>query len=158
MDLYEHQGKELFGQVGIPVPRGTVAETAEEARGAAERLGGAAVVKAQVQAGKRGKGGGIVLAKSAVEAEEAARRILSEGFQGTPVTRVLVEELARIEREFYAAIALDRASKRYVAMASHRGGMDVEELAREDPEALRRAGVDPLLGLEAFQVRWLVGR
>ncbi|MEX2457962.1 MAG: ADP-forming succinate--CoA ligase subunit beta [Actinomycetota bacterium] len=157
MDLFEHQGKELFRRFEIPVPEGDIARTAEEARGLADRFGGRAAVKVQVQSGKRGKGGGIVLAKSAGEAAEAAGRLLSEGFQGAPVDRVLVEGLADLKQEFYAAITLDRASRTYVAMASAVGGIDIEEIAVSRPEALRRLGVDPILGLTAFQARWLAG-
>ncbi|MCA1726185.1 MAG: ADP-forming succinate--CoA ligase subunit beta [Actinobacteria bacterium] len=157
MDLFEHQGKELFAKFGIPLPEGAVATSAEEARRIAERFGGRAAVKVQVQTGKRGKGGGIVLAKSADEAGEAAGRMLSEGFLGSPVDRVLVEALADLKQEFYAAITLDRATRRYVAMASNVGGMDIEEIAVSQPEALRRAGVDPILGLTSFQARWLAG-
>ena len=157
MDLFEHQGKELFAKYAIPLPQGAVATTGDEARQIAEGFGGRAAVKVQVQTGKRGKGGGIVLAKSADEAGEAAERMLTEGFQGAPVGRVLVEALADLKQEFYAAITLDRAARKYVAMASSVGGMDIEEVAVSQPAALRRTGVDPILGLTAFQARWLVG-
>ena len=157
MDLYEHQGKELFAGRGIPVPEGAVARSADEARSLAERFGGSAVVKVQVQIGGRGKGGGIVLAKSPAEAGEAAARLLTEGFKDMPVDRVLVEQLLDIESEFYAAITLDRGAKRYLAMVSSEGGMDIEQIAREHPDALRRAHVDPLLGLRAYHLRWLTG-
>ena len=157
MDLFEHQGKELFRRFEIPVPDGDIARTEEEARALAERFGGRAAVKVQVQSGKRGKGGGIVLAKSAEEAAEAAGRLLNEGFQGAPVDRVLVEGLADLKQEFYAAITLDRASRTYVAMASSVGGMDIEEVAVSQPDALRRLHVDPVLGLTSFQGRWLAG-
>ncbi len=157
MDLYEHQGKDLFAKHAIPVPEGAVATTAREAGQVAERFGGRAVVKVQVQVGGRGKGGGIVLAKSPQEAEDAARRMLDEGFNGMPVTRVLVEQLVDIAGEFYAALLVDRAAKRYLAMVSAQGGMDIEELARTKPEALRRTPVDPLVGLRPYQTRWLTG-
>jgi succinyl-CoA synthetase beta subunit len=157
VDLYEHQGKDIFRAHGIATPEGVVAETPEGARTAAERFGGRAVVKVQVQVGGRGKGGGIVLAKSPEEAEEAARRMLSEGFQGMPVTRVLVEQLVDIAAEFYAAITLDRGAKRYLAMVSSEGGMDIEEVARTKPEALRRIHVDPLLGIRPYQLTYLTG-
>ncbi len=157
MDLYEHQGKDLFAKHAIPVPEGAVATTAREAGQVAERFGGRAVVKVQVQVGGRGKGGGIVLAKSPQEAEDAARRMLDEGFNGMPVTRVLVEQLVDIAGEFYAALLVDRAAKRYLAMVSAQGGMDIEELARTKPEALRRTHVDPLVGLRPYQTRWLTG-
>jgi succinyl-CoA synthetase beta subunit len=157
LDLFEHQGKELFATFGIPLPQGEVATSAEQAREIAGRFGGRAAVKVQVQSGKRGKGGGIVLAKSADEAGEAAGRMLAEGFMGSPVDRVLVEALADLKQEFYAAITLDRAARKYVAMASAVGGMDIEEIAVSQPAALRRIGVDPILGLTSFQARWLAG-
>jgi succinyl-CoA synthetase beta subunit len=155
MDLFEHQGKELFERHGIELIERHVAESPEEARAAAERLGGPGVVKAQVQIGGRGKGGGIVLARSPDEAEEAARKMLDEGFRGMPVGRVLVEGMADIDREFYMAITLDRSAKRYVAMTSSEGGVDIEEIAREHPDAIRRAAIDPLLGLKPYQSRRL---
>ena len=157
MDLYEHQGKDLFRRHGIPLVEGFLAESPEEARQIAERLGGRVAVKAQVQIGGRGKGGGILLVESPWEAEEAAEKILSGGFRGTPVTRVLIERLVQIEEQFYAAITLDRTSQRYLAMVSAEGGMDIEEIARTDPAAIRRSGVDPLFGLRAYQVRYLTG-
>jgi len=157
MDLYEHQGKELFAKHGIPLVEGSVAESAAEARRIAERLGGKVAVKVQVQIGGRGKGGGIALVGSPEEAEAAAARMLSEGFHGTKVTRVLVERLVDIAEQFYAAISLDRSAGAYLAIVSSEGGMDIEEVARERPEALRRVRVDPLLGLHAYQVRYAVG-
>jgi succinyl-CoA synthetase beta subunit len=157
VDLYEHQGKELLAQHGISVPRGIVASTAEEARAAAEELGGAAVVKVQVQIGGRGKGGGIVVARSPDEAAEAAGRMLEGGFRDMPVTRVLCEELVDIAQEFYAAITLDRSEGRFLAMVTSEGGMDIEQVAAEKPEALRRTHIDPLLGLRSYQLRWLTG-
>jgi succinyl-CoA synthetase beta subunit len=157
MDLLEHQGKEIFERHGIDLIDRSVAESPQEARAAAERLGGSGVVKAQVQIGGRGKGGGIVLARSPEEAEEAARRILSDGFKGMAVTQVLVEALVDIEREFYLAITLDRSVRRYVAMTSSEGGVDIEEIAREHPEAIRKVALDPLLGLKPYHARRLVG-
>ncbi len=157
MDLYEHQGKELFARHGIPLVDGSVAESAEQARQLAERLGGKVVVKVQVQIGGRGKGGGIALVGSPEEAEAAAARMLTEGFRGTKVTRVLVERLVDISEQFYAAISLDRSAGAYLVIVSSEGGMDIEEVARERPEALRRVHVDPLVGLHAYQVRYAVG-
>jgi succinyl-CoA synthetase beta subunit len=156
MDLLEHQGKELFERHGIELIERYVAGSPSEARQAAERLGGKGVVKAQVQIGGRGKGGGIVLAGTPDEAEEAAARILERGFRGMPVGSVLVEAMVDIEREFYVAITLDRSVKRYVAMTSSEGGVDIEEIAREHPGAIRKAAVDPLLGLKPYQARRLV--
>jgi succinyl-CoA synthetase beta subunit len=156
MDLLEHQGKELFERHGIKLIPREVAETGAEAREAAGRLGPVAV-KVQVQAGGRGKGGGIVLAKTPDEAERAARKMLEDGFNGMPVTRVLLERLVDIDTELYMAITLDRAEQRYVAMTSSEGGIDIEEVAASRPEAIRRAAIDPLLGLKPFHVRRLVG-
>src|SRR2546422_4688440 len=157
MDLYEHQGKELFAKHGIPLVEGFPVESAAEARQVAERLGGRVAVKAQVQIGGRGKGGGIALVQSVEEAEQAARRILSGGFQGTPVTRVLVEKLVDIAEQFYAAITLDRSTGRYLAMVSSEGGMDIEEIARDQPAAIRRRQIDPVIGAKDYQVRYLAG-
>ena len=157
MDLYEHQGKDLFAKAGIPLVEGFVAESPEEVRHAAERLGGRVAVKAQVQIGGRGKAGGIALVESAKDAEAAARRILSEGFRGTPVTKVLVERLVDIAEQFYAAITLDRGAQRYLAMVSSEGGMDIEEVSRVKPDAIRRSEIDPLLGLRTYQTRYLAG-
>jgi succinyl-CoA synthetase beta subunit len=157
VDLYEHQGKELFAEHGIPLVEGFVAETSGEARQIAERLGGKVAVKAQVQVGGRGKGGGIALVQSPDEAQDEADRILSDGFRGTPVTRVLVERLVDLAEQFYGAITLDRSSGKYLAMVSSKGGMDVEEIARTDPEAIRRSPIDPNLGLRGYQIRYLVG-
>ncbi|HEY7282555.1 MAG TPA: ADP-forming succinate--CoA ligase subunit beta [Actinomycetota bacterium] len=157
MDLYEHQGKDIFRAHGIATPEGVVAATPEEARAAAERFGGRAVVKVQVQVGGRGKGGGIALVSSVDEAGEAARRMLTDGFQGRPVTRVLVEQLVDIRSEFYAAITLDRGAKKFLAMVSSEGGMDIEEVARTKPEALRRVHVDPLLGITGYELTYLTG-
>src|SRR5438093_5550618 len=116
MDLYEHQGKELFREHGIATPRGIVARSADQARAAAEELGGGAVVKVQVQIGGRGKGGGIVIAKSPDEAAAAAERMLADGFKDMPVTQVLCEELLDIAREFYCSITLDRGAGKFLAM------------------------------------------
>jgi succinyl-CoA synthetase beta subunit len=157
VDLYEHQGKELFARHGIPLVEGFVAESPEEARHIADRLGGKVAVKAQVQVGGRGKAGGIALVQSPDEAEQAAKRIFTEGFSGTRVTRVLVERLVEIAEQFYAAITLDRTTGRYLAMVSNSGGMDIEEIARTSPDAIRRSQIDPVLGLKDFQVRYLVG-
>jgi succinyl-CoA synthetase beta subunit len=156
VDLYEHQGKEFFARYGIPLIQSEVAASAPEARAAAGRLGPVAV-KAQVQVGGRGKGGGIVLARSPAEAGDAARKILEDGFKGMPVNRVLVERLVDIRQEFYLAITLDRSARRYLAMTSTEGGVDIEEVAESTPEAIRRAAIDPLLGVKPYQARRLVG-
>ena len=155
MDLYEHMGKELFAAHGIGVPQGIVARDPEAARKATEQLGGRSVVKVQVQIGGRGKGGGIKLVSSPGEAAEAAAAMLEGGFKDMEVNRVLVEEQLPIETEFYMAILLDRAVAEYLAMVSAEGGMDIEEVARTKPEALRRRHIDPILGLAPYQARFL---
>jgi succinyl-CoA synthetase beta subunit len=157
MDLYEYQGKDLFSRHEIPVPFGIVAESAEEAREACAELGGAAAVKVQVQTGGRGKGGGVVLVDSPEEAAREAARMLSTSFKGHRVTRVLVEEKLPIESELYAAILLDRSTGTDLAMVASEGGVDIEELARTRPEALRRLHVDPAIGLHAYHLRRLTG-
>ena len=157
VDLYEHQGKELFAEHGLELPKAVVAGSPEEARAAAERLGGRVAVKVQVQIGGRGKGGGIVLAQNPDEASEAAARMFERGFGDMPVTRVLIEALVDITAEFYAAITLDRTVRKYVAMVSSKGGVDIEEVARTEPHAIRRIPIDPVLGLKAFQIRYLTG-
>ncbi len=157
MDLYEYQGKELFQRHGIPVPRFIIAETPESARAATEILGGTSVVKVQVQIGGRGKGGGVVLADTPDEAEAAAERMLREGFKGHRVNRVLVEERLSIARELYAAILLDRTTGTDLAMVAAEGGMDIEELARTRPEALRRLHIDPEIGIHPYHLRALTG-
>jgi succinyl-CoA synthetase beta subunit len=157
VDLYEHQGKELFARYGIATPRGLVATTAREAADATSELGGRSVVKVQVQVGGRGKGGGVVLVDSPERAAEETQRLLRDGFKDHPVNRVLVEELLPIAREFYASFLLDRSNGRYLAMMTAEGGVDIEELARTRPEAIRRLHVDPNLGLRMYHVRELVG-
>jgi succinyl-CoA synthetase beta subunit len=139
------------------VPRFIIAETPESARAATEILGGTSVVKVQVQVGGRGKGGGVVLADTPDEAEEAAERMLREGFQGRKVNRVLVEERLSIAREFYAAMLLDRSTGTDLAMVAAEGGIDIEELARTRPEALRRLHIDPEIGIHPYHLRALTG-
>jgi succinyl-CoA synthetase beta subunit len=156
MDLYEHQGKELFAAHGIALAPAQVARTPEEARDAAERFGKVAV-KVQVQVGGRGKGGGIVLTADPQEAFDAAKRLLEQGFNGHEVTRVLVEQAVDIAGEFYCAITLDRSAGTYLAMVSNEGGVDIEEISRTNPEAIRRVHVDPSLGLKDYAVRYLTG-
>jgi succinyl-CoA synthetase beta subunit len=157
MDLYEHQGKELFSAHGIPIPRGIVAETPEQARDACAELGGGAVVKVQVQVGGRGKGGGVVLVDTPDDAAREAERMLSQPFKDRAVTQVLVEEKLPIEREFYAAILLDRSGGTDLAMVAAEGGVDIEELAHTRPEAIRRMHVDPAIGLRGYHRRRLTG-
>jgi len=157
VDLYEHQGKDLFAKHGISLPERAVATTPEEAADSAERLGGHVAVKVQVQAGGRGKGGGVALVHSPQEAADAARRMLAEGFNGTVVTRVLVERLVDIAAQFYAAISLDRSVGAYLAMVSNEGGVDIETVAQESPSAIRRLHVDAMLGLRPYHARRLSG-
>jgi len=157
LDLYEHMGKDLFRAHGIPTPRGIVAETADDAAAATDDLGGSSVVKVQVQVGGRGKGGGVALCRSAAEARDAAARMLGSDFKGHAVTRVLVEELLPIAHEFYTSVLLDRSVGTYLWMLTAEGGMDIETLARERPEALRCVHVDPGLGLRPWHLRELVG-
>jgi succinyl-CoA synthetase beta subunit len=157
VDLYEHQGKELFRAQGIATPRGIVATTPDEASAATAEFGGKSVVKVQVQVGGRGKGGGVVLVDSPERAAEEAARMLGSDFKGHQVTQVLCEELLPIAQEFYTSILLDRSTGDYLAMMTAEGGMDIEELARTRPEALRRVQVDAMLGMRAFHVRELTG-
>jgi succinyl-CoA synthetase beta subunit len=157
VDLYEHMGKDLFRAHGIPTPRGIVAETPDDAAAATDELGGSSVVKVQVQVGGRGKGGGVARCRSADEARDAAARMLGSDFKGHAVTRVLVEELLPIAAEFYTSVLLDRSVGEYLWMLTAEGGMDIETLARERPEALRRVHVNPGLGLRSWHLRELVG-
>ena len=157
MDLYEHMGKDLFRAHGMLTPRGIVAFSSDDAEAATRELGGRSVVKIQVQVGGRGKGGGVELCDSPEAAAAAADRMLRTDFRGFPVTRVLVEELLPIAREFYTSLLLDRSRGDYLAMMTAEGGVDVEELARTRPDAIRRIHIDPLLGLRAYHVRDLVG-
>ena len=153
MDLYEHMGKDLFRAHDIPVPRGMIAQTPEEAAEATHELGGRSVVKVQVQVGGRGKGGGVVLVDSPERAAEETARMLSSDFQGHAVTRVLCEEVLPLKQEFYTSVLLDRSRGDYLFMMTAEGGMDIETLAIERPEALRRVHVDPMLGLRTYHVR-----
>ncbi|HYJ61045.1 MAG TPA: ADP-forming succinate--CoA ligase subunit beta [Actinomycetota bacterium] len=155
MDLYEHMGKDLFRAHAIATPHGIVATSPEEAATATAELGGRSVVKVQVQVGGRGKGGGVVLVDSPERAAEEAARMLGSDFKEHEVTQVLVEELLPIAREFYTSVLLDRSTGGYLAMMTAEGGVDIETLAVERPEALRRVGIDPALGLRPWHVREL---
>ena len=157
MDLYEHQGKDLFAAHDIALPERAVASTPQEAAEAAERLGGHVAVKVQVQMGGRGKGGGVALVHSPAEAAREAERMLEEGFGGATVTRVLVERLVDIAAQYYAAISLDRSAGTYLAMVSNDGGIEIEEVARTKPDAIRRLHVDAVRGLRAYHARRLTG-
>ncbi|HEY0117598.1 MAG TPA: ATP-grasp domain-containing protein, partial [Cellulomonas sp.] len=152
MDLFEYQARDLFAAHEVPVLDGIVAATPAQARAAAEQLlasGGLVVVKAQVKTGGRGKAGGVKLARTADEAEQVAGQILGMDIKGHTVYRVLVASGADIAEEYYVSLLLDRAERRYLAMASVEGGMEIEQLAVERPEALARVPVDPLVGIDA---------
>lgn len=148
MDLFEYQARDLFEQHGVPVLQGVVADTPEEVRAAAEQLGGVTVVKAQVKVGGRGKAGGVKVAKTPDEAQAAAESILGLDIKGHVVRRVMVAAGARIEKEFYFSVLLDRAARSYLALCSVEGGMEIEQLAVEKPEALARVEVDPRQGID----------
>ena len=152
MDLFEYQARDVFEKHGVPVLAGAVATTPAEARAAAEEIGqksgGVTVVKAQVKTGGRGKAGGVKVAKSAEEAEQLAEQILGMDIKGHTVHRVMIAQGARIAEEYYFSILLDRANRTYLAMCSKEGGMDIEQLAVERPEALARIGVDPNVGVD----------
>src|SRR5512133_2885890 len=156
MDLFEHQAKELFAKYGVAVPRGKVAWSPEEAEAAAADVGGRVVVKAQVQVGGRGKAGGIQLAADPAEARRQAERILGMDIRGHTVRRILVEQASEIAAEYYVAILHDRASKGFLAMASAEGGVEIEQVAEEKPEAIVRVGINPLVGLRSYDVNQLV--
>ncbi|MGH7426361.1 MAG: ADP-forming succinate--CoA ligase subunit beta [Candidatus Methylomirabilales bacterium] len=155
MDLFEYQGKELFARWGIPVPEGRVASTPGEAAEAAGLLGGRVAVKAQVRAGGRGKAGGIKLAGDPESAASLAAEIFGMRIRGERVERVLVERAAEVEAEHYVAVMLDRTAGLPLVMLSSRGGIDIEQAAADEPGAVSRIHVDPLLGLMGFQVRKL---
>jgi succinyl-CoA synthetase beta subunit len=157
VDLYEHMGKDLFRAHGIPTPEGRVARTPEDAADTTRALGGRSVVKIQVQVGGRGKGGGVELCDSPEAARSAADLMLGSDFKGHPVTRVLVEERLPIAEEYYTSFLLDRSSGAYLALVTAEGGVDIEALAVERPDAIRRVHIDPVLGLRAWHVRELVG-
>jgi succinyl-CoA synthetase beta subunit len=163
MNIHEFQAKEILRRFGVPVPRGLVASTPEEARRAATELGGATcVVKAQVHAGGRGKGGGVKVVKNAEEAAAKAREMLGKnlvthqtGPAGREVRRVLVEEGLNIERELYLAMVLDRAQSRVSVICSSEGGVEIEEVAAKHPEKILKESIDPVIGLAGFQCRRL---
>jgi succinyl-CoA synthetase beta subunit len=155
VDLLEYQGKQLFAKYGIPVPEGKRVVTPQEARRAAEELGFPVVVKAQVQIGGRGKAGGIKIAKDAGEAEAHAKAILGMDIRGLTVHEVWVERASDIAAEYYAAVVFDRGAKQPLVMLSSEGGMDIEQISEEHPDAIARLHVDPLVGFLPFQGRRL---
>jgi len=163
MKIHEYQAKSILAKYGVPVPQGEVIFNASEAAGVAQRLGGGTVVvKAQIHAGGRGKGGGVKAVKGASEAEAAAQKMIGmqlvtyqTGPSGQKVQRVLIEQGLKIERELYLGIVLDRASERLVMMVSQEGGVEIEKVAHETPEKIHKEFVHPGLGLSAFQARKL---
>lgn len=155
MDLYEYQAKELFRAAGIPVPPGEVATTPSEAEAIARKIGGTVVVKAQVHAGGRGKAGGVKLAHSPDEAREHAEAILGMAIKGLTVRKVLVTPAEDIDTEAYVGVLVDRKSQAPVFMVSAEGGIDIEQVAATNPEAIRRLTVDPRYGLLNHQAYWL---
>jgi succinyl-CoA synthetase beta subunit len=149
VDLYEHQARDVFAAHGVPVPRGAVADTAAEAADRARELDGPVVVKAQVKTGGRGKAGGVQLARTPEEAQEKAAAILGMDIKGHTVHRVLVTEASDIAEEYYFSFLLDRSNRTFLAMCSAEGGVEIEQLAAERPDALLKVPIDPLQGVDA---------
>jgi succinyl-CoA synthetase beta subunit len=160
VDLFEYQARDVFEAHGVPVLAGAVATTVDEARAAAEKIGptsgGVTVVKAQVKTGGRGKAGGVKVAKSVDEAAAAAEQILGMDIKGHTVHQVMIAQGAQIAEEYYFSVLLDRANRTYLAMASKEGGMEIEVLAVERPEALARVAVDPIVGIDAAKAKEIV--
>ncbi|GAA1047962.1 ADP-forming succinate--CoA ligase subunit beta [Arthrobacter russicus] len=156
MDLFEYQARDMFEAHGVPVLAGIVANTAEEAKAAAEKIGGVTVVKAQVKVGGRGKAGGVKVAKTADEAFEYAGNILGMDIKGHTVHKVMIAQGADIAEEYYFSVLLDRANRNYLAMCSVEGGMEIEVLAVERPEALARIAVDPAVGIDQAKAEEIV--
>ncbi|HWL37737.1 MAG TPA: ADP-forming succinate--CoA ligase subunit beta [Frankiaceae bacterium] len=156
MDLFEYQARDLFAQYGVPVTQGQVATTPEEARVAAERIGGQTVVKAQVKTGGRGKAGGVKLADDPADAQAKAEQILGMDIKGHTVHRVLVAEASDIAEEYYFSFLLDRSNRTFLAMCSSEGGMDIEEVARTKPEMLAKIPVDATKGVDVAFAKEIV--
>jgi succinyl-CoA synthetase beta subunit len=156
VDLMEYQAKELFAKHGVPVTPGIVVEKAEDARAAAEQLGGVVVVKAQVKAGGRGKAGGVKLAKSPAEAVEHAQAILGMQIKGLTVNRVLIAPAASIEEEYYFSFLLDRANRSYLCIASVEGGVEIEEVAKTNPDAVKKIPISAATGVDAEKAAAIV--
>ena len=148
VDLFEYQARDLFESYGVPVLAGIIADTPAEAKAAAEKIGGTVVVKAQVKVGGRGKAGGVKVVHNADDAYTAAEAILGLDIKGHIVKRVMIAEGAKIAREFYFSVLLDRANRSYLSLCSVEGGMEIEELAVERPDALARIEVDPIAGID----------
>jgi succinyl-CoA synthetase beta subunit len=156
VDLYEYQGKQLFARFGIPVSEGRLATSPEEARAAADDLGGPVVVKAQVLTGGRGKAGGIKLADDPADAEAKAREILGLDIRGHIVRRLWIEKASDIAKEYYVSVTFDRGAKKALYMLTTEGGVEIEQVAEENPAALARLHVDPLEGFQPYQGRRLI--
>jgi len=156
VDLYEYQGKELFARFGIPVSNGRLATSPEEARAAAQEIGGTVVVKAQVLTGGRGKAGGVKLADDPADAEAKARDILGLDINGHVVRKVWIEQASEIAKEYYLSITFDRGTKQPLFMLTTEGGVEIEQVAEENPAALSRLHVDPLEGFQPYQARRLI--
>ena len=148
MDLFEYQARDMFERHGVPVLQGLIADTPEEAEAAAAKIGGVVVVKAQVKTGGRGKAGGVKVAKSPAEAKEAAEKILGLDIKGHVVKRVMIAEGASIDKEFYFSVLLDRSNRTFLSLCSVEGGMEIEQLAEERPEALAKIAVDAVRGID----------
>jgi succinyl-CoA synthetase beta subunit len=155
MDLLEYQGKQLFARHGVPVPSGRPARTADEAVAAADEIGYPCAIKAQVQIGGRGKAGGIKLARDEAEAHMHAEAILGMDIRGLKVYELWIERASKIDAEYYASVIFDRSEKAPLVMLSTKGGMDIEQVAEEDPDAIARLHIDPLVGFQDFQGRRL---
>jgi succinyl-CoA synthetase beta subunit len=156
MDLYEYQAKDLFAKHGVPTQSGEVVTDAASAAGAAERIGGLVVVKAQVKTGGRGKAGGVKLAENPADAQAKAEAILGLDIKGHIVDKVLITGAADIAEEYYVSFLLDRANRNFLAMASVEGGMDIEEVAATKPQALAKVAIDPLQGVDAAKAAEIV--
>lgn len=156
MDLLEHQGKKIFASYGVPVPEGKAVKSVASAEKAAEKLGLPVVVKAQVRVGGRGKAGGVKLAKTAAEVTQHATDILGMDIKGHKVRELLIERAGEIAEEYYLSFMLDRGAKKYLAMCSVKGGMDIEAVAADEPDFLARVHIDPLVGLQPSHVRGLL--
>ncbi len=158
MDLYEYQAKELFAKHGVPTQSGEIVTDASEAAAAADRIGGLVVVKAQVKTGGRGKAGGVKLAENPADAEEKARAILGLDIKGHVVDKVLITGAADIAEEYYVSFLLDRANRNFLAMASVEGGVEIEEVAVSNPEALAKVAIDPIDGVDAAKAAEIVAQ
>jgi succinyl-CoA synthetase beta subunit len=156
VDLYEYQGKELFARFNIPVSEGGLATTPEEARAVAEEIGGQVVVKAQVLTGGRGKAGGVKLAESPDDAEAKARDILGLDIRGHVVKKLWIEKASEIAKEYYLSVTFDRGEKKPLLMLTTEGGVEIEEVAEKNPDALAKLHIDPLEGFQPWQARRLI--